>query len=167
MEAHGWPGGQLTCTGVPSGSRERPRNDAKRPRCMRTETRSSWIRSGRRRRSEDRPLLPCQGGGRGFESRRPLQVRGGVAPNHTDGTRRWCVNGPSRARLTHGAARTRDRGRPSPSGARAAASSRGPLPDETRRQRSWPHRRGRRPWQPARRWCGRLVRGCAALAATR
>jgi hypothetical protein len=30
---------------------------------------------GQRRRSEDPALLPCQGGGRGFESRRPLQVR--------------------------------------------------------------------------------------------
>jgi hypothetical protein len=62
--------------GVPSGSRERPGYDAKRPACTRTKTPSSRRRLGRRRRSEDSPQQPCQGGGRGFESRRPLQVRG-------------------------------------------------------------------------------------------
>ena len=58
--------------GVPSGSRERTGNDAKRPHRTRTKTPSSRTRSWGRRRSEDPAQLPCQGGGRGFESRRPL-----------------------------------------------------------------------------------------------
>jgi hypothetical protein len=60
-------------SGVPSGSRERTRNDEKPHRCMRTQTRSSRTRPKQRRRSTDQAQPPCQGGGRGFESRRPLQ----------------------------------------------------------------------------------------------
>jgi hypothetical protein len=64
--------------GVPSGSRERTGNDAKRHRCTRTQTRSSRATEGQCRWSENWASQPCQGGGRGFESRRPLQeaVRG-------------------------------------------------------------------------------------------
>jgi hypothetical protein len=59
--------------GVPSGSRQRPRNDGKQPGRMGTKTPCSQGVSGHRRRSGSRPEEPCQGGGRGFESRRPLQ----------------------------------------------------------------------------------------------
>ncbi len=62
-------------SGVPSGSRERPRHDAKRPHCTGTKVPSSHVGGRRPRRSEDTSQQPCQGGGRGFESRRPLQTR--------------------------------------------------------------------------------------------
>jgi hypothetical protein len=91
-----------TQIGSHEGSRRGPvndrKNDAKRQGCTRMKTRCSPTGWRRRRRSDDLAQLPYQGGGRGFESRRPLQ-RGCRSGRASAGPLGWGENSMVSGRL--------------------------------------------------------------------
>jgi hypothetical protein len=97
--------------GVPS---TKTGNDANHRGCTRTKTLYSRPGAAHRCRSHNLSQQSCQGGGRGFESRRPLQrnrrsgrVRSGLSCLDR---RKWqgSHRGPSRTRFRHGSLSSAD-----------------------------------------------------------